>query len=64
MHIWSLDGEKLMATLHVKLSEGADLNIYKKVKSQVENISHEAGIEHLTVQIDVDECCDDGGCGI
>lgn len=64
LHIWSLDGEKLMATLHVKLREDADLNIYKKVKSQVENISHEAGIEHLTVQIDVEECCDNGGCGI
>ena len=63
LHIWSLDGEKLMATLHVKLREDADLNIYKKVKSQVENISREAGIEHLTVQIDVEECCDNGGCG-
>ena len=64
LHIWSLDGEKLMATLHVKLAEGADLNMYKNVKSQVEYISHEAGIEHLTVQIDVDECCDNDGCGI
>ncbi len=64
LHIWSLDGEKLMATLHVKLSEGADLNTYKLVKSQVEHISHEAGIEHLTVQIDVDECSDSDICGI
>lgn len=64
LHIWSLDGEKLMATLHVKLSKSADFNTYKLVKSEVEHICNDAGIEHLTVQIDVEECCDGNNCGI
>ncbi len=64
LHIWTLDGEKMMATLHVKLTEDADLNTYKDVKTQVEHISREAGIEHLTIQIDVGKCCDNGVCGI
>ena len=59
IHIWSLDGEELIATIHVQLSEGADFDVYKSVKSQVEQISREAGIRHLTVQIDVYENYDD-----
>ncbi len=64
LHIWSLDGEKLTATLHVRLSDGADMKKYSIVKSQIEKISYEAGIEHLTVQLDVGECCDNNSCGI
>lgn len=64
LHVWSLDGEKLMATLHVRLCEDADMETYKRVKQEVEHISEEEGIEHLTVQIDVANCPCDGACGI
>ncbi len=59
LHIWSLDGEKTMATLHIKLCENADMKIYEKVKNRVQQISREYGIEHLTVQMDLsgDKCC-------
>lgn len=59
LHVWSLDGEKTMATMHVKLIENADMKLYEKVKSQVAEISRCYGIEHLTVQMDLscEKCC-------
>lgn len=60
LHIWSLDGERVMATLHVRLKEENDIASYARIKAAVEKISEEAGIEHLTVQIDVDSKIDNG----
>lgn len=61
LHVWSLDGEKIMATMHVKLAINTDMKIYERVKKQVEEISRCYGIEHLTVQIDLsgENCCKD-----
>lgn len=63
LHIWSLDGERVMASLHVRLCEGADMVDYGRVKKEVEGLSREAGICHLTVQIDVDGQCSQDACG-
>ena len=60
LHIWSLDGERIMATLHVRLKEKNDIASYARIKATVEKISEEAGIEHLTVQIDVNSKIDNG----
>ena len=60
LHIWSLDGERVMATLHVRLKEKNDIASYARIKATVEKISEEAGIEHLTVQIDVNSKIDNG----
>lgn len=59
LHIWSLDGEKTVATLHIKLEKNADMRIYENVKKQVEQVSKLYGIEHLTVQMDLSDegCC-------
>lgn len=58
LHVWSLDGEKTMATMHVKLCEYADMELYSRVKKQIWQISECFGIEHLTIQIDLpgDDC--------
>lgn len=58
LHIWSLDGEKVMATAHIRLDSNATMELYKNVKKTVEDISHQHGIEHLTVQMDLngEEC--------
>ncbi|MBR5442559.1 MAG: cation transporter [Clostridia bacterium] len=53
LHVWSLDGERVMATLHVRICEGADMTGYTRVKRAVEELSARSGISHLTVQIDV-----------
>lgn len=64
LHIWSLDGEKMLATLHIKIPDTADLETYKHVKKHIEQVSTEMGIEHLTLQIDIGECPCEGSCGI
>ncbi len=61
LHIWSLDGERIMATLHVRLQEIKDMDSYARIKREVEKLSDDAGIEHLTVQIDV-KSTNDNGC--
>ncbi len=66
LHIWSLDGERVVATLHIRISNEADMDSYAKIKKEVEELSRNEGVEHLTVQIDVksqcDNCCGDS-CG-
>lgn len=49
-----------MATLHVRLKEKNDIASYARIKATVEKLSEEAGIEHLTVQIDVNSKIDNG----
>lgn len=58
LHVWSLDGEKTMATMHIMLSMNSDMEQYGKIKEHVKQISKCFGIEHLTVQIDLpgEEC--------
>lgn len=62
LHIWSLDGEKTVATMHIRLEKNADIHTYARVKSQVEQISRCYCIEHLTIQIDLAEEGCSGGC--
>ena len=63
LHIWSLDGERVMASLHVSLCENADMTAYARIKKAVEELSEAAGIEHLTVQLDVNGGCNHESCG-
>ncbi len=64
VHIWTLDGEKNMATLHVEIDENPTIELYKEVKASVQDICVNSGIEHLTLQIDVDGECSLDNCGI
>ncbi len=64
LHIWSLDEERIMASLHVRLCEGSDITDYARVKKEVEEQSKERGIGHLTVQIDINGQCEHENCGI
>lgn len=56
LHVWTFEGEKIMATVHVRIPESADMQIYKEIKKSIEKLSWELGVDHLTVQLDVDEC--------
>ena len=58
LHVWSLDGERIMASLHVRVCERADMTDYARIKAQVESLSAEHGISHLTVQIDLNGQCE------
>lgn len=58
MHIWSMDGEKNMATLHACLAEGADP--YAVVAAIKKRLATRHGIAHATVEPEFGACADAG----
>ena len=58
MHIWSMDGEKNMATLHACLAEGADP--YVVVAAIKKRLATRHGIAHATVEPEFGACADAG----
>lgn len=57
IHIWSMDGEDILATLHANINADT-LDCLKAVKEQLEQKSHEFGINHITIQLDLEnDCC-------
>jgi cobalt-zinc-cadmium efflux system protein len=57
MHVWSLDGRRLMATLHVRLAAGADAET--SIGAIKARLSEEHGIGHATVEIETGAACPD-----
>jgi cobalt-zinc-cadmium efflux system protein len=56
MHIWSMDGEKNMATLHACLQEGSDP--YAAVSAIKKRLASNHGISHATVEPEFGDCAD------
>jgi cobalt-zinc-cadmium efflux system protein len=56
MHVWSIDGEKNMATLHACLTEGADA--FAAVTAIKARLAGRHGIEHATVEPEFGACTD------
>lgn len=57
MHIWTLDGRSLMATLHARLMPGADAErAVSVIKARLEE---RHAIHHATVEIETGEACSD-----
>jgi len=56
IHIWSIDGYKTLATLHVVTNEDNH-----KIKELVKEELKEHGIDHITIEIENtnEECCDE-----
>jgi cobalt-zinc-cadmium efflux system protein len=57
MHVWSLDGRRLMATLHVRLAAGADAET--SIGAIKARLREEHGIGHATVEIETGTACPD-----
>lgn len=56
MHVWSLDGQKNLATLHACLADEAEpLEIVRAVKQR---LAQKHGITHATVETERDHCAD------
>lgn len=56
VHIWSLTNERTIATLHVRIAEGADqIETLTAVKAR---LSHCFALDHSTVQVDGQTCPD------
>ena len=64
LHIWSLDGEKTIATMHVEIEKGATLSQFEEIKKQVQEVGKSYEISHLTVQIDTQKACCQSDCDL
>ncbi len=58
MHIWSIDGTRTVATLHVCLETGADP--IEAVAAVKRRMASKHGIKHVTVEPEFGDCADAG----
>ncbi len=57
MHIWTLDGRQLVATLHARLSDSAEAeHTIAAIKAR---LADHHGIHHTTVEVETGEACPD-----
>ena len=56
VHVWSLDGKRHMATLHVCLKDGADAPA--AIRAIKRRLAAEHGIDHATVEPEFGRCAD------
>ena len=57
MHVWTLDGKQLLATLHARLSRPPDAE--RSIAAIKDRLSREHGIHHATVEIETGQACPD-----
>ncbi|MEP9378638.1 cation diffusion facilitator family transporter [Aquabacter sp. CN5-332] len=50
VHVWGLTGEKLMASLHIKLDHGAEASVVKTAVRA--RLAERFGIGHVTIEVD------------
>jgi cobalt-zinc-cadmium efflux system protein len=60
MHLWSLDGERHVLSVHLVLGQAQDLARHKAIKQQVAAVLAPYAVHHTTVEIETpDETCRD-----
>lgn len=58
LHLWSLDGEHNISTLHVVLARPVPLEELVRLKTEIRRICAENGTEHATIEFEsADETC-------
>jgi cobalt-zinc-cadmium efflux system protein len=57
MHVWTLDGKQLLATLHARLAGNADAE--RSIAAIKERLSEAHGIHHATVEVETGQACPD-----
>ena len=67
LHIWSLDGENHILTLHVVVADEADSLTICNLKEKVREITSSSGIDHITIEVErsgeADNCKYTNFCG-
>ncbi len=64
IHIWSLNGECTLGTIHIKLREDFFPEKYSQTQKEVIQMSNSFGIDHITLQIDIENSSCDAICEI
>ena len=63
IHLWTLDGEKDIFTVHVKVDKVDDFDKQTAVKAAIRQILAEKHIEHVTIEIEsIEENCEQIDC--
>jgi len=60
IHVWSLDGEKTMMSMHMTVPDETSPTEVIKAKREINRIAEDFGVQHLTIQTDyLSEQCND-----
>lgn len=63
LHLWSLDGEQHISTLHAVVAAGIDEDDRRRIRQSIREICREFGIGHATIELEtVGERCDLADC--
>jgi cobalt-zinc-cadmium efflux system protein len=64
IHLWTLDGERHIITLHVVTSSNITVYELSAVKHSIRDICKQFGVYHATIELETDEetCEFEGGC--
>ncbi|MBC7187744.1 MAG: cation transporter [Calditrichaeota bacterium] len=63
LHVWSMDGQYNVLTLHVVVGKDATSEDMVRIKQQCRRVLHAHNIQHSTIEIEVaDESCELQGC--
>jgi len=63
LHIWSLDGERNISTVHVSIDKEMNLSEAMNVKEKIRESMQSMGSGHTTVEIDLENAdCEFGDC--
>ena len=62
-HLWSIDGDKMVLTLHVVVSNTIQTLEIIELKKAIRAVGHQQSIDHLTIEIEYEkEECELGNC--
>ncbi len=61
-HIWSMDGEKNLLSIHVVVCDDIDRSEIIKMKKKVRQTAQSMGMEHVTVEVDFESEANTGDC--
>ncbi len=63
LHIWTLDGEKVLGTLHIVVDDNTEPLQISKIKTNVCEVAKNYNISHITIQVDYEhEHCEELVC--
>ncbi len=59
LHLWTLDGEKHIMTVHVVTKQQLDNETIKRIKQDVRKSIYNLKITHITIEVEGEEECED-----
>lgn len=55
IHLWTLDGEENVITLHVVTSAGTSLARWQELKAEIRQLCYDADIHHATIELESEQ---------